>query len=39
MMAGPLVILYEASVWIVHVFGKKEIMEETDEEEQPASNG
>jgi sec-independent protein translocase protein TatC len=38
MMAGPLVILYETSVWIVHVFGKKEKMEQTDEEEQPASD-
>jgi sec-independent protein translocase protein TatC len=37
MMAGPLLILYEASVWIVHFFGKKEKVEEETEEEQPTS--
>jgi sec-independent protein translocase protein TatC len=37
MMAGPLLILYEASVWIVHFFGKKEKVEEEAEEEQPTS--
>ena len=38
MMAGPLLILYEASVWIVHIFGKKEKVEEAaEEEEQPTS--
>ena len=37
MMAGPLLILYEASVWIVHVVGKKEKAEETaDEKESPS---
>jgi sec-independent protein translocase protein TatC len=39
MMAGPLIILYEASVWIVHVFGRKEKSPETIEEEQPHSTG
>jgi sec-independent protein translocase protein TatC len=33
MMAGPLLILYEASVWIVHFFGKKEKVEEDSKEE------
>ena len=38
MMAGPLLILYEASVWVVHIFGKKEKVEEAaEEEEQPTS--
>jgi sec-independent protein translocase protein TatC len=41
MMAGPLLILYEASVWIVHFFGKKEKVEEEakdeTEAEQPSS--
>jgi sec-independent protein translocase protein TatC len=38
MMAGPLLVLYEVSVWIVHVFGKKEKVEETaSDEEQPTS--
>jgi sec-independent protein translocase protein TatC len=37
MMAGPLLILYEASVWIVHFFGKKEKVEKEAEEEQPTS--
>jgi len=37
MMAGPLLILYEASVWIVHFFGKKEKVEGDAEEEQPTS--
>jgi sec-independent protein translocase protein TatC len=37
MMAGPLLILYEVSVWIVHFFGKKEEVEEKTEEEQPTS--
>lgn len=32
MMAGPLLILYEVSVWIVHFFGKKV---ETEEVENP----
>ncbi len=34
-MAGPLLILYEMSVWIAHFFGRKEEAEdavETDEE-------
>jgi sec-independent protein translocase protein TatC len=40
MMAGPLLILYEASVWVVHFVGKKEKEEEAAEEEEPqASNG
>ncbi|NLJ29087.1 MAG: twin-arginine translocase subunit TatC [Deltaproteobacteria bacterium] len=33
MMAAPLLILYEASVWIVHFFGRKEKKEETVEEQ------
>jgi sec-independent protein translocase protein TatC len=37
MMAGPLLILYEASVWIVHFVGKKAKTEEATEEEQPTS--
>jgi sec-independent protein translocase protein TatC len=37
MMAGPLLILYEASVWIVHFCGKKEKVEEEVEQEQPTS--
>jgi sec-independent protein translocase protein TatC len=35
MMAGPLLILYEASVWIVHIVGKKEKAEEAAETEEP----
>ena len=30
MMAGPLLILYEVSVWIVHFFGRKEEAEEVE---------
>ncbi len=30
MMAGPLLILYEVSVWIVHLFGRKEEAEEVE---------
>lgn len=37
MMAGPLLILYEASVWIVHIFGKKEEVVEASDEEEPTS--
>lgn len=39
LMAGPLLILYEASVWIVHFFGRKEAASEPSEEEQPSSVG
>ncbi len=34
MMAAPLLILYEVSVWIVHFFGRKPIVEEMEEEKQ-----
>jgi sec-independent protein translocase protein TatC len=37
MMAGPLLILYEASVWIVHVFGKKGTVEEEAQGETEAA--
>lgn len=37
MMAGPLLILYEGSVWIVHIFGRKPKTAELAEEEQPHS--
>lgn len=37
MMAGPLLILYELSVWIVHFFGRKPVTAESSEEEQPHS--
>jgi sec-independent protein translocase protein TatC len=33
LMAGPLLILYEASVWIVYFFGKKEKIADSTEEE------
>ncbi len=36
MMAGPLLILYEASVWIVHFCEKKKTAEEETDEEEPA---
>ncbi len=40
MMAGPLLVLYEVSVWVVHIFGKKEKTEEpAGGEEQPTSVG
>jgi hypothetical protein len=35
MMAGPLLILYEASVWIVHFCGKKEAEDEAEEVADP----
>lgn len=35
LMAGPLLILYELSVWIVHIFGRREKTEQEVEEEQP----
>lgn len=35
LMAGPLLILYEMSVWITHFFGRKEEEEQLQEEEQP----
>lgn len=37
MMAGPLIVLYELSVWIVHFFGRKEVTADSAEEEQPHS--
>ena len=37
LMAMPLLVLYEISVWIVTIFGKKEKVENTLEEEQPSS--
>lgn len=39
MMAGPLILLYELSVWIVHIFGRKAAAPEPVEEEQPESAG
>lgn len=36
MMAGPLLVLYEISVWVVHIFGRKPKPEEVGEEKQPA---
>ena len=38
MMAGPLLVLYEASVWIAHFFGRKEQVEETADEEQQSTS-
>jgi sec-independent protein translocase protein TatC len=37
LMALPLLVLYEISVWIVTIFGKKEKVEEALKEEQPHS--
>lgn len=37
LMAGPLLVLYELSVWIVHIFGKK-LAPKEDIEEQPDSS-
>jgi sec-independent protein translocase protein TatC len=37
LMAGPLLVLYEMSVWIVHIFGKKPIEVEVAEEESGSS--
>ncbi len=34
MMAGPLLLLYEMSVWIVHFFGKKSPVEEMAQDEK-----
>ncbi len=34
MLAGPLLLLYEMSVWIVHFFGKKPVAEEIAQEEK-----
>lgn len=34
LMAGPLIVLYEASIWIAHFFGKKPKEPEPDEEEE-----
>ena len=34
MMAGPLIVLYEISVWVVQIFGKKEKPKEVVEEEE-----
>lgn len=34
MMAGPLLVLYETSVWVVQIFGKKEKPGNAVEEEQ-----
>ena len=33
LMAGPLLVLYEASVWITHFFGRKPVVDEAAEEE------
>ena len=33
MMAGPLLALYEISIWVAKVFGRKRVEEEPDEEE------
>jgi sec-independent protein translocase protein TatC len=35
LMAGPLLLLYELSVWIVHIFGRKEEDEDVLSEEHP----
>jgi sec-independent protein translocase protein TatC len=35
MMAGPLLVLYEVSVWITHFFGRKPAADESVEEEGP----
>ncbi len=38
LMAGPLLVLYEASIWIAHIFGRKAATDDlVDEEEQPHS--
>jgi sec-independent protein translocase protein TatC len=38
LMAGPLLVLYEVSVWIVHIFGKKkELDDPVSEELDPSS--
>ncbi|MCE5243431.1 MAG: twin-arginine translocase subunit TatC [Syntrophobacteraceae bacterium] len=34
LMAGPLLVLYEVSVWVTYFFGKKEKPAEADDEEQ-----
>lgn len=39
LMAMPLLVLYEISVWIVTIFGKKDKVENALEEEQPSSAG
>jgi sec-independent protein translocase protein TatC len=38
MMAGPLLILYEVSVWIVHIFGRKAKPSEEIDEKQPETS-
>ncbi|MGV8073970.1 MAG: twin-arginine translocase subunit TatC [Syntrophobacteraceae bacterium] len=35
MMAGPLLLLYEISVWLVHFFGRKKITVDSAQEEEP----
>lgn len=35
LMAGPLLVLYEASVWITYFFGRKPAAEEAAKEEEP----
>ena len=39
LMAGPLLVLYELSVWIVHFFGKKPVPADEDAPEPPAPIG
>ena len=34
LMAGPLLVLYEVSVWVTYFFGKKEKPAEADDEKQ-----
>lgn len=37
LMAAPLIVLYEMSVWIVYFFGRKDKVDDVVEEEQPHS--
>ncbi len=37
LMAGPLLVIYESSVWIAHIFGPKDKPEEAAEEESPST--
>lgn len=40
MMAGPLIILYEASIWVAYFFGKKRVEpEEDDDEDKEVTKG
>ena len=39
LMAGPLLVLYEISVWIVYLSGRKAETEDTEEAEKPSNPG